>query len=83
MWWRRRTTEPPGDYGSADGRHRLRDNDVVPVPGYRLYRDLVRDFTQELPVLDANSVRLTPGRSSARAYGGGYERAVPPVVVRP
>jgi hypothetical protein len=66
MWWRRRTTaEPaePTDYGSASGRHRLRDNDVVPIAGYRRYADILNDATRELPVIDINHpLRMTPGQ---------------------
>jgi hypothetical protein len=75
MWWRkRRTTRPSrpahqddgaasGDYGAASGRHRLRDNDVVPVAGYRRYADILNARTRELPAVNTSDRPMfTPGQ---------------------
>jgi hypothetical protein len=37
--------------------------DVVPVPGYRTFDEILNDETRELPVIDTNDpVRMTPGQ---------------------
>jgi hypothetical protein len=47
----------------ADDARRLRDNDVVPVAGYRTFREILNDPTRELPVIDTNDpLRMTPGQ---------------------
>ncbi len=77
MGWRRRTTaEPaePTDHGGASGRHRLRDNDVVPMVGYRRFADILNDSTRELPVLDVKeSIPMTP----AQEHRSGRRRWLP------
>jgi hypothetical protein len=55
--------QPAADYAAAPGRHRLSDGDVVPVPGYRTFREILNDPTRELPVVDTNDpLRMTPGQ---------------------
>jgi len=65
--WRKHKTEqsrPTKDYGSAGGRHRLRDNDVVPINGYRRYAQILQDInTRELPAVNPDDrFRFTPGQ---------------------
>ncbi len=62
MWWRKRKAEA-ANYDTSTARHRLRDNDVVPIVGYQRYADIINDATRELPVIDVNgSIEMTPGQ---------------------
>jgi hypothetical protein len=49
--------------GAASGRHRLRDNDTVPVRGFRTYREILSQTTMELPMVNrADPPMFTPGQ---------------------
>ncbi len=62
------------DHGTAAGARRLPDGDVVPVPGYRRYADILNGPTRELPVVDVNDpLRMTPGQE----YRSGRRRWLP------
>jgi hypothetical protein len=70
-WGTRRRRKPAAeqsqpahrDFGAAGGRHRLRDNGIVPISGYRRYADILNARTREFPVVNTSKRPMfTPGQ---------------------